>query len=359
MDNYNFMNLSLYFKNDRCDQFIIKLNNLNTLSENIKIKLKDIKLKMINDINYPELKKYSNLYKNIEVPKETNIYKFKLPEKINNLNIHNIQRKIISLKLKIKETDLVNSFAYEFYTLFNNKIKIDSFDEFSEDEFENDKFYLFNGFYYDNNILYKTNYSSIEIVDENSEIEKNIFPENINDINIGEIINIKGSIKDFLIGEMILLIEESNIHTEIKMKLNYDLIKKVNPNKECKFLNIKKIGDKYFEATIFSDIYSNWETTIELKVKDIQYKYYDRINIDNKYYININDNIHGDILKFNINTKNKSFVYIQKFILEKTKFIGNNKTDKKGNIIVENSYEFYLEVNKGRINSYPCFLNKE
>lgn len=209
MDNYNFMNLSLYFKNVRCDQFIIKLNNLNTLSENIKIKLKDIKLKMINDINYPELKKYSNLYKNIEVPKETNIYKFKLPEKINNLNIHNIQRKIISLKLKIKETDLVNSFDYEFYTLFNNKIKIDSFDEFSEDEFENDKFYLFNGFYYDNNILYKTNYSSIEIVDENSEIEKNIFPENINDINIGEIINIKGSIKDFLIGEMILLIEES------------------------------------------------------------------------------------------------------------------------------------------------------
>ena len=134
MENHNFMNLSLYFKNVRCDQFIIKPNNLNILSENIEIKLKDIKLKMIKDINYLEIKKYSTLNKNIEVPKEINIYKFKLPEKINNLNINNIQRKLISLKLKVKETDLATSFDYEFYTLFNNKIKFDSFDNFSEDE---------------------------------------------------------------------------------------------------------------------------------------------------------------------------------------------------------------------------------
>ena len=356
IENSNFMNLTLYFNNIQCDQFIISENNFKIPVENIEIILKDIKLKMIKNKNYLEIRKYLKLNKNIQVPIEQNIYKFNLPEKINDLNEINNFKKIVSIKLKVKEIDLINSFTYEFFTIFNNNIIIDSLEKYPDDIFENDKIYLFNGFYYDNNILHKTNYSSIEIMDENSLVETNSFPENINDINCGEIINIKGLIKDLLMEELTVIVEEILTHGEIKIKLNYDLIKKINPNKECEFINFKKIDNNKFELTNFSDIFSNWDTTIELKVKDIQNIYYDRINIDNKEFINIDDNIKGDILQFNISSKDKSILFDQKFIFEKTRLINNNNEE---NIIVEDSYEFYLEVNKGRINSYPCFLNNE
>ena len=55
-------------------------------------------------------------------------------------------------------------------------IIIDSLEKYPNDIFENDKLYFFNGFYCENNVLYKTNFSSIEIIDENSLIEDNYFP---------------------------------------------------------------------------------------------------------------------------------------------------------------------------------------
>ena len=67
--------------------------------------------------------------------------------------------------------------------------------------------------------------------------------------------------------DLTVIIEEISSHEEIKIKLNYDLIKKINPNKECEFINFKKLDNNNFELTKFSDIYSNWDTTIELKLK--------------------------------------------------------------------------------------------
>ena len=50
---------------------------------------------------------------------------------------------------------------------------------------------------------------------------------------------------------MILLIEKSNSHKEIKIKLNYDLIKKITPNQGCQFLNIKKKMISIFKKLYF------------------------------------------------------------------------------------------------------------
>jgi len=51
----------------------------------------------------------------------------------------------MAIKLRSRETDLISSFIYDFSDNFNNKIIIESLNDFS-DEIENDKIYLFNGF---------------------------------------------------------------------------------------------------------------------------------------------------------------------------------------------------------------------
>ena len=69
-----------------------------------------------------------------------------------------------------------------------------------------------------------------------------------------------------------------------------------------------------------TDIYTSNKTTIEFKIYDIQDKYYDRININNSDYIDIIDEkIKDNIFVFNINSKDKSLLFEQKFILEKTR----------------------------------------
>ena len=182
------------------------------------------------------------------------------------------------------------------------------------------KYIFFNGFYFDKNkkALYETIFSSIEVVDENSIIENDYYPNDLNNIKIGEITNLKGFIKDLNILEFSVSIEELISHEKMKIKLNYDLVKKINPNRECKFINLKKAGDKIYEWTQLTDIYTSYETTIEFKIYDIQDKYYDRININNSDYIDIIDEkIKDNIFSFNINSKDKSLLFEQKFILEK------------------------------------------
>ena len=363
LDNCEFLNLSLYLANIECDQFIVNANTFKPNNNNIEIKLRDLKLKMIGNVNYLEIKKFSDSNEKLVVPSERKIYRFNLPK--NDLYMNMDSNNVISIKLKAKEIDMITSFKYEFFDLFNNKIKFDSVENFSNDLFENDKIYFFNGFYFDKNkkALYETIFSSIEVVDENSIIENDYYPNDLNNIKIGEITNLKGFIKDLNILEFSVSIEELISHEKMKIKLNYDLVKKINPNRECKFINLKKAGDKIYEWTQLTDIYTSYETTIEFKIYDIQDKYYDRININNSDYIDIIDEkIKDNIFSFNINSKDKSLLFEQKFILEKTRKImdNDNKNDNNiNNIIVEDSYEFNLEVNKGRINRFPGFLKKE
>ena len=164
LENCQFYRLSLYLANIESNQFIIKADDFNTNIKNIEIKLKDLKLKMIRNNNFIEIKNYIILNKDILVPNDPIVYHFHLPEKINDININSFSGKTITIQLRVKERDLISSFGYEFLDLFNNKISIDSIDKFSDDFFENDKIYLFNSFYYDNKTLYATNFASIEMV---------------------------------------------------------------------------------------------------------------------------------------------------------------------------------------------------
>ena len=358
INDSQFLKLSLFILNVRCEQFAIKSGEIADFIKNIQIKIKDIKLKMIHGINYLEIKNYSFLNEEISYPgdSEVPIHIFKFPKKINKLDSTGYSGNYVSIKLKVKETDLISSFNYELFDLYNNKVEIDSLENFSEDTFENEKIYLFIGFYCKKNILYKTNFSSIEVCDENSVLEKMSFSEDINKINDGDIINLKGFINDLNIEEMTVFVEDSFSHSKVKIKLNYELTKKINPNRECQFINIIKICDKTFGLTPLSDVYSNHETTIYLKVKDAEEKYYNRICIGNKN-IDIDNILQEDIIKFNINSEDKNFLFEQKFVFQKiSKKIDENK---KEIIIVENSYDFNLEVNKGKINIYPCFLKHQ
>ena len=358
MDNCDFLNLTLYLANVECNQFIINVNNFKVSKNSIAIQLKDLKLKMIRGVNYLEIKKYSELNENLIVPNNLNVYQFILPKKIYNLNNNKCYEKNIAIKLKVKESDLLTSFKYEFLDLFNNPITIDSKYNFSDDFFENNKIYLFNGFYYGNDkILYASNYSSIEVIEENSIIENIDFPKDLDKIKNGEIVNLKGHIKDLNIVGFSVIMEEFISHEKIKIKIDYDLTKKINPNRECVFTDVKKESDKNFVLTTISDVYSSDETTVVFKIYDIHDKYYNRININNSNYIDIIDEkIDGNnTLQFKLDTKDKNFLFEQKFVLEKIKAINDNKGN---NVIVEDSYDFFLEVNKGRINRFPCFLKK-
>ena len=358
MDNCDFLNLTLYLANVECNQFIINVNNFKVSKNSIAIQLKDLKLKMIRGVNYLEIKKYFELNENLIVPNNLNVYQFILPKKIYNLNNNKCYEKNIAIKLKVKESDLLTSFKYEFLDLFNNPITIDSKYNFSDDFFENNKIYLFNGFYYGNDkILYASNYSSIEVIEENSIIENIDFPKDLDKIKNGEIVNLKGYIKDLNIVGFSVIMEEFISHEKIKIKIDYDLTKKINPNRECVFTDVKKESDKNFVLTTISDVYSSDETTVVFKIYDIHDKYYNRININNSNYIDIIDEkIDGNnTLQFKLDTKDKNFLFEQKFFLEKTKAINDNKGN---NVIVEDSYDFFLEVNKGRINRFPCFLKK-
>ena len=129
-----------------------------------------------------------------------------------------------------------------------------------------------------------------------------------------------------------MFIEEFNSHEKVKIKLNYDLIKKINLNRNCQFINVKKIDDKIFELTRLTSIYSYYDTTIGLKIYNIHDKYYNRININNSYIDIVDENIKENMLKFNIDARGKSILFEQKFIFERV----------RKNIIIKNVIKIIL-----------------
>ena len=94
LENCQFYILSLNLANIESNQFIIKADDFNTNIKNIEIKLKDLKLKMIRNNNFIEIKNYIILNKDILVPKDPIAYHFQLPEKINDININSLLVKI-------------------------------------------------------------------------------------------------------------------------------------------------------------------------------------------------------------------------------------------------------------------------
>ena len=188
-----YIGLIIALDNYKFNQFIVNKNDIITNIKDIKVKLSDIKLKMINNKNYLEIKGYSVVNKKLEFNKnDLKLYIFDLPEIVENLNTIEL-KSIFSIKLKAQETDLISSYEYKFSDNYSNNILINLPNELLN-FIESDKVYLFNGFSYSSNnkTLMPINSSSIEILDENSEIEKIIF-RNIQTIIDGETININFS----------------------------------------------------------------------------------------------------------------------------------------------------------------------
>ena len=334
----NYLGLNIGIDNIKCSQFIIKINDFSKNMPNvISVILKDIKLKMIKNKNYLEIKDYKviNYIKNIK-EKELQPFIFELPEIIENTE-QLVGMKNISIKLKAKEFDLLSSYNYKFYNNYSQNISIDIPKEFI-DKFENSKIYLFNGFNCVNNSLKPINVSNIEIYDINSEI----ISENIKNIKNEEIVNIQGTIKDIYLKKCSVLIEELNSKNNVEIQLNINLIKKISSNNLCIFFNFRKRNDKFIYTNL-SDIYSKENTYVEIYFHDILDQYYNIIKINDNYSKKILQNK----IKFELDSSNKDYIFEQKFILQR---IINQK--------VESFYEFFLEINKGQINCFSGFLKK-
>ena len=87
--------------NVKCDQFILKKEENNMISNMcIKVKASNIKLKMISNNNFLEIKNYEVVDKKKKIAEtELNLYKFELPNIVENL-YHVPNNKNISIKLK-------------------------------------------------------------------------------------------------------------------------------------------------------------------------------------------------------------------------------------------------------------------
>ena len=341
----NFYKLEIIFGNKKCNQFIIKKEDfIENNNIQIRIKLKNIRLKMINSINYLEIKNYDIINKKIILYKNINLFEFNLPKIIQNYKPNDSVGNL-AIKLKSKEKDLISSFTYNFYDILNNEIKIESLDDEFLVEIEYDKIYLFNGFNYNSkkNSLNKINISSIQIIDKKTFVENIEFIDNIENIENNKIINFKGNIKDLMIETFEVIIEETHTKKEIKANVNLNLIKKINPSYECQFINFKKVNDVLFTISEFSDIYSNDDTIVELTFLDYSSKYYNRIKVDNSY-IDINE----EKIIFRVEADDKSDIFEQKFIYE---MVNSNEQ-------IVKSYEFTLEMNKRKINYFVSFLKE-
>ena len=224
--NKNYLGLIVAIDNIKCEQFIIKRDEIN-INNNICINVKagNIKLRMINNNNYLEIKNCELLEKKLEVD-DTKLksYKFELPDIVENL--YYVQNnKNVSMKLKSQEIEYIYSYEYKFYNNYTKNISVELPKKLF-DTIENDKIYFFNGFNYNsiNNSLTPINISSIEILDKDSDIE-NIILKDIITAKDGEIINIQGTIKEVSLRKFSVIIEESNSKNNTQIYLNRNLFK--------------------------------------------------------------------------------------------------------------------------------------
>ena len=342
--NNDYLRLIVSIDKVKCDQFIIKKGKININNKIcIKVKAVDIKLKMINNNNFLEIKYCEIIDKQLEIDdSKLKLYKFELPNIVENL-YYVENNKNISIKLKSQEIEYIYSYEYKFYNNYQKNISVE-LPKNLLDTIENDKIYFFNGFNYDsnNNILKPINISSIEILDKNSDIESIIFKDIFTAKN-GEIINIRGTIKDASLEKCSVMIEESHSKNINIINLNRNLFKKINQNDICTFINFKK-ENGIFHYTNLSDIYSIEETFVDFYIFQSNQRYYNRIKVNNDS-IDIPQN--SNKIRVKIDATDKNNIFEQKFIYER---ISGEK--------IEQSYEFILEINKGKINNFPTFLKK-
>ena len=328
--DFNYMTINLF--NIDYTQFIRKNDNTNLVNAEIEFRTKDLKLMLIKGKYYFFIKSYQLLeHKTFEL-KETHIF--------NSIKEISDDVKLFTIKLKAKEIfDHFNTTKYIFQDLYSSTINIDYEINY---EFENGKIYLFNGYYYDK-VDDKMKFTMISNIQQYSNDKSDLKPiENI--LCLNKLVSFKGKIKSFSLTDKYILIEDS-VQKIYKVKVNYNLLKKISLNGICYFFNFIKIKENEFEMTNFSDIEFEEETSIEFIFEsfDIEKNFYNRITINKKHY-DINEKTMTIIIKDN----NKKNTFIQDIIYER---IENKKLFR--------SYKFSLEIEKGKINHFHSFLGEK
>ena len=111
LKNNNYLGLIVSIDNVKCEQFIIKKGAINIRNKiYIKVRTGDIKLKMMNNNNFLEIKNCEVIDKKFEIDNsKLKLYKFELPDIVENL--YNVQNnKNISIKLKSQEIEYISSY---------------------------------------------------------------------------------------------------------------------------------------------------------------------------------------------------------------------------------------------------------
>ena len=325
----DFIYITINLFNIDYSQFIITNNNRSLVNEEIKFSTKDLKLMLIKGKHYFYIQNYEIIkHKKFEL-KEANIF--------NSLKDITKDVKLFSIKLKAIEIfENYNSTRFIFQDIDNNKVNIDYP---KNQEFENGKIYLFNGYRYDE-AEDKMTFTMISNIQEYSN-DKSELKSIQNTLCLNKPVSFKCKVKSFSLTYKHIIIEDSS-QKIYKVNVNYNLLKKISINGICFFFDFIKIKENEFEMTNFSDIEFEEETFIEFIFEcfDIQKNFYNKIKINKEVY-----DINKKIMKIKIKDKNKKNIFIQDIIYERIK---NKKST--------GAHKFSLEIEKGKINHFHSFL---
>ena len=320
-----------------CNQFIRAIDEVNLENSEISFKISSLKLKILQGIQYFYIENYKSII-NINANIFYSFKEMKIYDSINHIDNNNL----CSIKLIVQEGfDTYIKNKYIFKDISGNIVNIKGLNNYN---FQNKKIYVFSGFIYNKllNQLESTFISSIEECSINT--EKILSIKEMSPLKIGNILSIKAKVKYFNISENYAIIGDQ-LGNNYKLILNFNLLKKINLNNDCIFLNCIKMSDKTLHFSSLSDIILEDETYIEFNFVDYYQNdnlFYNRITINNNNY-----EINNSKVKIKINDKGKKNVFIQNISL--TKFQeGKNKE----------SLHFSLEINKGKNNHINSSCNK-
>ena len=337
------INMSIVSKEENCcRQFIRKADNKTLKNIVISFEIFDLRIKIIKDTQYFNILKYN--IKNESKIKNIKFDKIRIYNSIKEANDNYLSSFI--LKSKEKFVNLINN-NYYFQDYLGNKIEINETNNFN---FENNKIYIFNGYIYDKekNQLKATNISSIEeyysynsiIYDLNNAGDI----KNIDILDKDNLLCFKGRIHFFNITECYLQLKDSKGNI-IKVFVNHHLLQKISINCQCTFINFLKKNKNEYVFTYLSDIEFKEETLIEFNF--IKYNvnniFFNRIKIDDKIIP-----IDNEKMTIEINDKNEKNIFIKDITYER--YDGQR---------VINTFNFLLEINKGKINTVNSLLLKK
>ena len=248
---------------------------------------------------------------------------------------------LYTLILKVREIkEKPQQYKFQLEDIYNNPVIIEQLDL---NELENKKIYCFHGFIYNSSIS-KIERTEISHIEELSSSMCNLQNrEDILKLKDNSLVNIKGKVQSFNITDKIITIQDENKNI-YKINASYYLIKQISLNTECTLYNFEKKNNNELFFTNYSFIEAEEETIIEFNfpLYDSEDKYYNKIKINNIYYDINNKNI-----KIKVDDKDKSDLFLQKIIYE--------RIEKEKCL---DSYEFSLELNKGKIYSFNSSMEK-